>query len=166
MYISESKKENILASFVGPALWGCPLTNYDNSYGWGIGVKYPNGLDCSGFITWAFLNSGIDVGDIGAGVAYGVKDMSDYGEMHELTYEYANKKEYKVGDIIARDGHTAVIAGIDDEYIYIAESLLKGVRMEKFSYKDKNSKLYRLYGYINTLDNVYKSDGIYEDMWY
>ena len=165
LYISESKKDDILASFVGPSIWGCPLTNYDNSYGWGIGVKYPNGLDCSGFITWVFLNAGIDVGDIGAGMVSGIDDMSDVGEMHELTYEYANSKEYKVGDLIARDGHTAVIAGIDDEYIYIAESLLKGVVMEKFSYTDPNSKLYRLYGYINTLDNFYKSEGIYDNMW-
>lgn len=165
LYLSESKKNDILASFVGPSIWGCPLTNYDTSYGWGYGVKYPNGLDCSGFVTWAFLNAGIDIGDIGSGISYGLEDVSDLGEMHELTYEYANSKEYKVGDIIARDGHTALIAGIDDEYIYIAESLLKGVRIEKFSYKDKNSKLYRLYGYINTLDEVYESDGIYENMW-
>ena len=165
LYLSESKKDDILATFVGPSLWGCPLTNYDTSYGWGFGAKYPNGLDCSGFVTWAFLNAGLDIGDIGSGITVGADDVSDLGKMHELTYEYANSKEFKVGDIIARDGHTALIAGIDDEYIYIAESLLKGVRMEKFSYKDKNSKLYKLYGYINTLDDVYKSDGIYNDMW-
>ena len=165
LYLSESKKTDILASFAGPSIWGCPLTNYDDSYGWGIGVKYPNGLDCSGFVTWALFNAGIDIGDIGAGIAFEVNDLSDVGEMHELTYEFANSGNFKVGDIIARDGHTALIAGIDEEYIYIAESLLKGVRIEKFSYKDKNSKLYRLYGYINKLDNIYNSDGLYENMW-
>ena len=165
LYLHENKKKDIISSFVGPSIWGCPLTNFDDSYGWGVGYKYPNGLDCSGFVTWALYNSGLDIGDIGSGVSYGVEDVSDIGEMHELTYEFANSGKYKVGDIIARDGHTALIAGIDDEYIYIAESLLKGVTIEKFSYVDPNSRLYLLYGFINTLDNVYESDGIYENMW-
>jgi len=165
LYLSDSKKENIKASFAGPAIWGCPLTNYDTSYGWAFGGKYPNGLDCSGFISWALYNAGMDIGDIGSGITAGVDDISDLGEMHELTYEYANSGKFKVGDIIARDGHTAMIAGMDEENIYIAESLLKGVVIETFSYKDKNSKLYKLYGYINTLDNFYESDGIYDNMW-
>lgn len=165
LYLSENKKEDIEASFAGPAIWGCPLTNYDTSYGWTWGAKYPNGLDCSGFITWALYNAGFDIGDIGSGVTEGQADVSDLGEMHELTYEFANSGDFKVGDIIARDGHTAMIAGMDEENIYIAESLLKGVVIETFSYKNKNSKLYKLYGYINTLDEFYESDGNYENMW-
>lgn len=165
LYLSDSKKSKIRKSFAGPATWGCPLTNYDTSYGWAFGGKYPNGLDCSGFVTWALYNSGLDIGDIGSGITDSVDDVSDLGEIHELTYEYANSDDYKVGDIIARDGHTALIAGKDDENIYIAESLLKGVVIETFSYKDRNSKLYKLYGYIGKLDNIYKYDGEYNDMW-
>lgn len=165
LYLSENKKLNIKKSFAGPSIWGCPLTNYDTSYGWTFGGRYPNGLDCSGFVTWALYNSGLDVGDIGSGITENVDDVSDLGEMHELTYEFANSDDYKVGDIIARDGHTALIAGKDEENIYIAESLLKGVVIETFSYKNRNSKLYKLYGYINKLDNVYKGDGNYSNMW-
>ena len=165
LYLSESKFKDLKKIHSGPAIWGCGLVNYDDEYGWTIGAKYPNGLDCSGFVTWAMLNSGHDVGDIGSGISYGIDDMSDIGEMHELTYEYANARNYKVGDIVARDGHTALIAGLDDNYIYIAESLLKGVRINKLSYTDRNSDLYRLYGYINTLDNFYSSEGTYTVMW-
>ena len=165
LYLSDNKKEDIVASFVGPAIWGCPLTNFDDLYGWTIGAKYPNGLDCSGFVSWALYNSGIDVKDIGAGISEGVDDISDLGEMHKLTYDFVNNREFKVGDIIGWDGHIALIAGIDDENIYIAESLSKGVRIATFSYKNKYSELYRSYQYINNMDNVYKSDGIYTDMW-
>lgn len=165
LYLSESKINNIKSSFAGPSIWGCPLTNYDTSYGWTFGGKYPNGLDCSGYISWVLYNGGIDIGDIGSGITQGQDDISDLGEIHELTYEYANSLDYKVGDIIARDGHTAIISGIDDENIYISESLLKGVVIEKFSYKDKTSKLYKLYGYISKMDKIYKYDGEYKNMW-
>lgn len=165
LYLSENKKLSIKKSFAGPSIWGCPLTNYDTSYGWTYGGRYPNGLDCSGFVTWALYNSGIDIGDIGSGITDNVDDVSDLGEMHELTYEFANSDNYKVGDIIARDGHTALIAGKDDENIYIAESLLKGVVIETFSYKNRYSKLYKLYGYINKMDNIYNGDGEYKNMW-
>ena len=165
LYLSENKKESIVASFVGPSIWGCPLTNFDDLYGWTIGAKYPNGLDCSGFVSWALYNSGIDVKDIGAGISEGVDDISDLGEMHKLTYDFVNNKEFKVGDIIGWDGHIALIAGIDDENIYIAESLSRGVRIASFNYKNRYSELYRSYQYINKMDNVYKSDGLYTDMW-
>lgn len=166
LYLSESKFKDIEASYKGPAIWGCPLTNLENSGKYKPGNKYPNGLDCSGFVTWALYNAGIDVGDIGAGIDPTVKDVSDVGVYHDLTYDYANSNEYKVGDIIARWGHTALIAGKDDEYLYIAESLLKGVRIEKVSYKKKNSGLYTYYAYINTLDDEYSANDNYEDMWY
>ena len=165
LYLTNSKKNDIIASLVGPATWGCPLTNFDDSYGWVVGGKYPNGLDCSGFVSWALYNSGIDVKDIGAGITNNVDDLSDLGEMHKLTFELINNKEFKVGDIIGWDGHVALIAGVDDENIYIAESLLKGARLSTFNYKNPHGDLYKKYTYVNNMDNVYERDGIYNDMW-
>lgn len=165
LYLSEDKFADIKVSYKGPAIWGCPLTNLENHNRYKPGVKMPNGLDCSGFVTWSLYNSGLDVGDIGAGINDRYKDMSDVGEMHTLSYEYANSDDYKVGDVIARWGHTALIAGKDDEYLYIAESLLKGVRIEKVSYKNKNSGLYKYYAYINKMDNIYNANDDYTDMW-
>ncbi len=165
LYLSEDKFKDIKVSYKGPAIWGCPLTNLQDHNRYKPGAKMPNGLDCSGFVTWSLYNSGLDVGDIGAGINDKYKDMSDVGEMHTLTYEYANSGDYKVGDVIARWGHTALIAGKDSEYLYIAESLLKGVRIEKVSYKNPNSSLYKYYAYINKMDKEYSKNDDYTDMW-
>lgn len=165
LYLSEDKFKDIKVSHKGPAIWGCPLTNLQDHNRYKPGAKMPNGLDCSGFVTWSLYNSGLDVGDIGAGINDRHKDMSDVGEMHSLTYEYANSSDYKVGDVIARWGHTALIAGKDSEYLYIAESLLKGVRIEKVSYKNPNSSLYKYYAYINKMDKEYSKNDDYTDMW-
>ena len=165
LYLSEDKFKDIKVSHKGPAIWGCPLTNLQDHNRYKPGAEMPNGLDCSGFVTWSLYNSGLDVGDIGAGINDRHKDMSDVGEMHSLTYEYANSGDYKVGDVIARWGHTALIAGKDSEYLYIAESLLKGVRIEKVSYKNPNSSLYKYYAYINKMDKEYSKNDDYTDMW-
>ena len=165
LYLSEDKFKDIKVSHKGPAIWGCPLTNLQDHNRYKPGAKMPNGLDCSGFVTWSLYNSGLDVGDIGAGINDRHKDMSDVGEMHSLIYEYANSGDYKVGDVIARWGHTALIAGKDSEYLYIAESLLKGVRIEKVSYKNPNSSLYKYYAYINKMDKEYSKNDDYTDMW-
>lgn len=165
LYLSEDKFKDIKVSHKGPAIWGCPLTNLQDHNRYKPGAKMPNGLDCSGFVTWSLYNSGLDVGDIGAGINDRHKDMSDVGEMHSLTYEYANSGDYKVGNVIARWGHTALIAGKDSEYLYIAESLLKGVRIEKVSYKNPNSSLYKYYAYINKMDKEYSKNDDYTDMW-
>lgn len=165
LYLSEDKFKDIKVSHKGPAIWGCPLTNLQDHNRYKPGAKMPNGLDCSGFVTWSLYNSGLDVGDIGAGINDRHKDMSDVGEMHSLTYKYANSGDYKVGDMIARWGHTALIAGKDSEYLYIAESLLKGVRIEKVSYKNPNSSLYKYYAYINKMDKEYSKNDDYTDMW-
>ena len=165
LYLHESKKADITKIGWGPAIWGCGLTNWDTSYGWTRGAKYPNGLDCSGFVSWAFLNAGFDIGDIGSGISPEQEDLADYGKFQELTYEYANAKQYKVGDLIGRDGHIAIIAGIDDKNIYIAEALLAGTVIETFSYVDANSKLYKLYGHIVEMEEYYQAEGNYTNMW-
>ena len=167
LYLHESRFANIPDEYVKEkkATWGCPLTNYDDTDGWAVGSKRGNGLDCSGFVTWALMNSGTDVGDIGAGMMEDVRDMSDLGPRHDLTYDFANNGNYKIGDVIARNGHTALLVGKDDEYLYIAESLLYGVRTVKYSYKQRGSKLYTNYSYIEDMTNVYSGEGRYTTMF-
>ena len=167
LYLHESRFANIPDEYVKEkkATWGCPLTNYDDTDGWAVGSKRGNGLDCSGFVTWALMNSGTDVGDIGAGMMEDVRDMSDLGPRHDLTYDFANNGDYKIGDVIARTGHTTLLVGKDDEYLYIAESLLYGVRTVKYSYKQRGSKLYTNYSYIEDMTDVYSGEGRYTTMF-
>lgn len=163
MYLSEEKFSTIKATFAGPAIWGCPLMNYQDEYGFVPYQRYPNGLDCSGFVTWTLYNAGFDVGDSGAGGTYRDDDIGDLGIKHELTKDFIYNGSYKVGDLIGRDGHIAIIAGIDDENIYIAESLVGGVVIKEFA---KNGyQLYNLYGFINTMDEVYEKEGVYTNIW-
>ncbi|MCR5483726.1 MAG: hypothetical protein K6E99_04930 [Bacilli bacterium] len=167
LYLSENKYADLKKSHCKPQMWGCGLPNYDDLYGWTIGGLYPNGLDCSGFVSWAFLNSGKDVGDFGSGFNEQGFDLSDLGPHHTITYEFMNSNKYKVGDIIGWNGHIALIAGKDDKYIYIAESLNKGLRINKKNYVDRNSDLYKenTYSYVATLSDFYSEDGAYTDYW-
>ncbi len=163
LYLNESKFNDIKATFSGPAIWGCPLMNWHEEYTYHYGVKYPNGLDCSGFVSWALLNAGFDVGDSGSGNTERDDDIGDLGEHHPLTREFVLEGNYKPGDLIGWDGHIGLIAGIDDNNIYVAESLIGGLVIKEFS--KTGSKLYELYEFINTMDNVYKSEGNYTYMW-
>lgn len=165
LYLNESKFAEITASFVGPAIWGCDLQNYTD---WGpyiTGKYYPNGLDCSGFVTWALLNGGFDIGDIGAGENANHDDLDDLGTKVKITDELMNSGKVKVGDLIGLNGHMAILAGWDSSNYYIAESLntTGGVVMTVVA-KNKlvNNSIYK---YIILMDDVYKEDGNLTNMW-
>ena len=167
MYLHSSKYSSLdkTGVFVGPAIWGCNLQNYTN---WGpyiTGHFYPNGLDCSGFVTWALLNGGFDVGDIGAGENANLHDLDDLGEKVYITNELMNSGRVKPGDLIGLNGHMAILTGWDNNNYYIAESLntTGGVVMTVVP-KDKLVGK-SMYKYIILMDNVYKKDGNLTNTW-
>lgn len=165
LYLHESKFAKIESKFVGPAIWGCDLQNYTDWGPWVTGKYYPNGLDCSGFVTWALLNGGFDIGDIGAGIEEGHQDLTDLGERVSITEELMQSGRVKVGDLIGLNGHAAILAGIDDSNYYIAESLntTKGVVM---TVVPKNKLVHNsIYTYVVLMDNVYNADGNLTTMW-
>ncbi len=165
LYLSESKFNDLATSFVGPAMWGCDLQNYTDWGPYVTGKYYPNGLDCSGFVTWALLNGGFDVGDIGAGANSEHFDLDDLGTKVTITNELMNSGKVKAGDLIGLNGHMAILAGWDDNNYYIAESLntTGGVVMTTVAKKDLvNNSIYK---YIILMDKVYKEDGNYSEMW-
>lgn len=166
LYLSTKKIKDLKANFVGPAIWGCNLQNYTDWNGvYVTGQLYPNGLDCSGFVTWALLNGGFDVGDIGAGTDPAHKDLTDLGQKVYITEELMASGKVKVGDLIGLDGHMAILAGWDSQNYYIAESLntTGGVVMTTVARtKLVNNSIYR---YIILMDEVYKTDGNLTNMW-
>lgn len=168
LYLHSSRYEQIVSSFTGPAAWGCKLKQYQDAkvYGFVPGVKYPNGLDCSGFVTWALLNGGFDVKDSGAGDIISIKDdLYDLGTKETLNKTIINSGKIKVGDLIAYPGHMSILIGIDEENnYYIAESLpqYKGVVANKYSSKE----LLGVFTDVILMDSVYENDGNLTNLWY
>lgn len=164
LYLSEDKYSMITPSWDGPAMWGCPLTNRDDTGPYTLYTPYPNGLDCSGFVAWALLNGGFDLGDIGAGIDPNYLDFSDVGEKVTITPQLLNSSRVKVGDLIGLYGHIAMIVGMDDTNYYLAESLieLKGPSITVYS----RQQLPSIYRYIMLMDDVYKNDGNLTNRWY
>lgn len=170
MYLSKGKFNTLDkdAIYVGPATWGCDLKNFTNWGKWVRNQYYPNGLDCSGFVAWVLLNGGFDVGDIGAGEDGDTshKSMPDLGTKVSITPELMKSGRVKAGDLIGLSGHAAILAGWDDKNYYIAESLntTGGVVMTTVP-KSKLENRQSIYTFVVLMDDFYKEDGNYTQMW-
>ena len=165
LYLHESKFSDIKASFNGPAIWGCPLTNWetDEQFGYYPGMKKPNGLDCSGFVSWVLKNAGFDPGDIGAGETEYPHQLTDLGKYTPLTVSLIDNGTVKTGDLVNYWGHIGIIVGIDGENIYVAESLQNfgGVITRLYS----KYTISQTFNHVVLMDEYYKNDGNYSIMW-
>jgi len=165
LYLHSSKFSSITKTFAGPAIWGCPLMNFEDVLIWKPNTRMPNGLDCSGFVTWTLLNGGFDVGDIGAGETPEPNQLTDVGERVKVTKELMESGKVKPGDLINWWGHIGIIIGIDEkETYYVAESLdaYYGLVVKEY----KKSEMPDSWTYIMLMDDVYKEDGNLTNMWY
>ena len=158
LYLGEDKEKEITLNSTGPASWGCPLQDSESRL-WGR-----NGLDCSGFVTWVLVQAGLDLGDIGAGITSS-RDYTDVGEFNRITYSYMTSGKVKPGDLIGWDGHIAIIAAMDENDIYVAESLQNGVIVEGYNYSNSYSRFYSRYQHIIDMSSNYVSDGNLKKMW-
>ena len=160
LYLNESKYESISHSRKKPKTWGCPLYSVPDK------KSTPNGLDCSGFVTWALLNGGFNPGDIGAGIT-SVKDLTDLGTMKKITNSLAKSNQIKVGDLLHNtwnSGHIAIIVGIDSDYFYVAQAIWfdeEGVIISKYM----KSELKNKFKEVILMDKYYKKDGKLTNMW-
>lgn len=163
LYLHSSRFKNIKKTAHGPQTWGCSI--YSNpSHG-----KRANGLDCSGFISWVLLNAGFDVGDIGAGLSPHL-DLTDYGQRINFNYDVVKSGKVKVGDLLSsggvNGGHIAMIAGEDDTYYYVAESLWTPPNVSVGIYKYAKKTIFNRYYYVVLMDSYYKEDGKLTKLWY
>lgn len=165
LYLSQDKYSSIQKKMLGPQMWGCNMTNLEEDPPYFIrNKKYPNGLDCSGFVSWTLLNGGFDVGDKGAGNSGYRYELTDLGEFTRLTKDVIYSGRIKVGDLFNFDGHVAILIGMDDNTFYIAESLntLGGVVLKAYP----KSQVNRVFRHVVFMDSVYKEDGNLTNMWY
>lgn len=159
LYLNESKTSDVVASFSGPATWGCPLKNWEDEkeYGYISGAKMPNGLDCSGFVSWAILNGGYDIGDYGANI------LARIGNLTKITSDLLNSHLVKAGDIIHYNGHVGLIIGLNEDNIYVAEALQNYKGLVVNTYTKNNITNY--FTHISLMDNYYQEEGNYTEFW-
>lgn len=157
LYLSKSKYADLAQSAYGPKMWGCEMYSKVTRY------TSPNGLDCSGYVSWALYNAGFDVGDSGAGINLNIDtDLDDLGEKLKITKENLASNRVKVGDLLSTYGHIGILIGRDNEHYYIAEALTKDLHVLTMTESELLSSDWLQF---ILLDEVYKEDGNLTNMW-
>ncbi len=77
------------------------------------GTTRPFGLDCSGYVTWAFIQMGLDIDTIEQTVGHGT--TAQWGKSIEIS-----ESEVRVGDLVfmappnSKGNHVGIVVGIDE----------------------------------------------------
>jgi len=184
LYLSEDKFSDISTSVYGPAYWGQFFEEddsddhslddyylYDGFVPADIGThlylsKRPNGFDCSGYVSWCYLNGGFDFGDMGAG-GPGTYGMTDLGELVWIDDELLSSDRIKAGDLVGFASHIGIVIGVEDNYIWIADTLVTGLKVTKY---ERTTESFNALGedsfrYFLLMDSEYQNDGNYTPMW-
>ena len=83
---------------------------------------------------------------------------------YKITLPDKSEKYMKTIVAFANTQGGKLIVGIDDKYYYVAESLDSYLGLEVKRYKIDEAE--EDWTFIMLLDEVYKEDGNYTDMWY
>ena len=162
LYLNESKYKDLTGSTYtkNKGTWGCSIYDYPAKR------NIDNGLDCSGFVSWALLNGGFDVKDVGAGWSNDL-DLTDYGKVEKVTSSLIKSDVIKVGDLLHSEkagGQIGIIVGMDKENYYIAQALWFdeiGVIITKREKTDLASE----FPHVVLMDEYYINDGNLTNMW-
>ena len=184
LFLSEDKFNSLEATVYGPAYWGQFFDEddsddhsldeyylYDGFEPSDIGShlylsKRPNGLDCSGYVSWCYLNGGFDFGDMGAG-GPGSYGMTDLGEMVYISNDLLQSDRIKAGDLVGLVAHIGIVIGVEDDYIWIADTLVSGLKVTRYkrsveSFEELGEDAFK---YFILMDSEYLEDGNYTPMW-
>ena len=160
LYLHKSRYNSITGTKKGPKTWGCYL------YSTPAHRKIKNGLDCSGFVSWALLNGGFNPKDVGAGWSDN-RDLTDYGKVKKITTTLSKGNTIKVGDLLHSEragGHIGIIVGIDKNNYYVAQALWYG-KIGVVITKINKSNLKNHFPHVVLMDKYYKKDGNLTNMW-
>ena len=124
-----------------------------------------NGLDCSGFVTWAMYNGGYDPGDIGAGPGEWYKTLPDLGKSQPITLSLLKSGKVKAGDLIGWNGHIGMIIGITDTHIYTADTIYYSKGLVATEYTLEAMAYNSYFTHIYDMSDYYEEDGNYSAMW-
>ena len=149
LYLSEDDYKDIKSSRQGPTMWGCPMYEETRK------ATVSHGIDCSGFITWAFTNAGYEVDDLGA------SDLFKLGTKKVFTNDDV-WNEIKVGDLVGKNGHVGILAGINDNKYYIAESLDYDLHILEYTKKELLDSYLK---FFILMDDYYKEEGNLTTYW-
>ena len=110
--------------------------NIGQSGAWGCSVSgWTQGMDCTNFVSWAFFQNGITSFPYNTNHS-SVRDNISKVKVGDLLYtpcvSRECKNDYKIN-------HVGIIIGIDDKYIYVAESTTGTINAIIVSKLDKNN---------------------------
>ena len=159
LYLSEDKYSEIKRSKTKPVMWGGMLKEYST------GKYIRNGLDCSGFVTWALYNGGYDPGDIGAGPGEWYTTLPDLGKSQPITLNLLKSGKVKAGDLIGWNGHIGMVIGITDTHIYTADTIYYSKGLVATEYTLEGMAYNSYFTHIYDMSEYYEQDGNYTAMW-
>lgn len=159
LYLSEDKYSEIKRSKTKPVMWGGTLKEYST------GKYIKNGLDCSGFVTWAMYNGGYEPGDIGAGPGEWYTTLPDLGKSQPITLNLLKSGKVKAGDLIGWNGHIGMIIGITNTHIYTADTIYYSKGLVATEYTLEAMAYNSYFTHIYDMSDYYEEDGNYSAMW-
>lgn len=112
--------------------WGCDKAIWatDGHGRYEYGNVLPYGMDCTGFVKWAFINGGFDASLIPR------SDMANakFGGTSTTKVAFSDNSglinNLKMGDLLYTEGHIALVVGVDSTRIKIAQLTPRGLSVD------------------------------------
>lgn len=122
--------------------------NIGKKDGWGCMVSgWANGIDCTGFVAWAFIQNGIKVNSYATKNTYLISEALNKINVGDLFL--SPKTDISKGNF----SHVGIVIGIDEKYFYVAESTTGSINALVVTKRAKTNpggfKYVRLYEYTS-----------------